>query len=500
MTDPLVITGRLVTFDDARPVIADGALYIGADERIAAVQDRGDPAPAGFDGARRLNSKGVVYPGLIDLHGHMVYNALALWSPPGRSVPYTSRDQWPSDRSYEGMISDPANALGALAGKALLKYVETKAVIGGTTAVQGSAKMAYPYEGWLVRNVEYETFVTGKKSVFQSVLPLRTAADYARHRKQMKAGSAFLYHLSEGTDPKLVGEYDKMRDADCLQPGFGAIHCTALTRANFDEWASHGGSVIWSPFSNLWLYAETTDVVAARDAGVRVCLGADWSPSGTKNLLGELKVADLVNRTRFAGALTDEELCRMATCDPADALGWGDRLGRLKPGLHGDVLVTSDRGGDPYRNLIESRERDVQFVAINGQPFFGTTALMKAAGATRAEPIRLGRLRRSIVLIYPGVQDADMGWAAVQADLATAVADPVARYLEIEKLHEVGKPPPWLMTDKPWDSPAITGKPVPVTVRIPPLDALTHDSAYFAAIKASPLHGGRLNGLAAYYA
>ena len=41
---------------------------------------------------------------------------------------------------------------------------------------------------------------------------------------------------------------------------------------------------------------------------------------------------------------------------------------------------------------------DVRFVAINGQPFYGTTKLMKAAGAQHAEPISLGRLRRSIQL------------------------------------------------------------------------------------------------------
>jgi hypothetical protein len=189
----------------------------------------------------------------------------------------------------------------------------------------------------------------------------------------------------------------------------------------------------------------------------------------------------------------------MAACNPADALGWGDRLGRLKVGLHGDVLVTTDRGGDPYRNLIESVERDVIFVAINGQPFYGTNQLMQATAAENAEPVKVGRLRRSIVLIYPGVPDADMGWADVLADIAKAKADPVARYLEIEKLHKLGKPPPWLMTDKPWDDPAHTGKEVPVTVAIPPLDSLTHDAAYFAAVKNSPLHGGLLDTVRDYY-
>jgi len=141
----------------------------------------------------------------------------------------------------------------------------------------------------------------------------------------------------------------------------------------------------------------------------------------------------------------------------------------------------------------------VLFVAINGYPFYGTYNLMRAAGAERAEPITVGRRRRRIVMIYPGIKDADMSWAAVRADIAEAVRDPVARYLKIENLHEVGKPPPWLQTNKPWDNPEVTGEPVPVTVRIPPLDPLVHGAAYFNAIERSPLHGKLLNGLRDYY-
>jgi 5-methylthioadenosine/S-adenosylhomocysteine deaminase len=506
MTTPLVLTGRVVTFDEAQPELADGAVYIGADELIAAVQPRTAPAPTGFDGARTVRTGGVIYPGLIDLHGHIAYNGLPLWSPPGRTEPYTSRYQWPSDRSYEGMISDPANALGALAGKAHLKYLETKAVVGGTTAIQGTAKTGRPYEGWLVRNIEHETFTTKKKTVYVSALPLRDDSDYEAQAKHLKDKLAFVYHLSEGTDPDLVEEYDKIRDEHCLAPGLAAIHCTALERANYDEWAPQGGSIVWSPFSNLWLYRDTTDVLAACAAGVRICLGADWSPSGSKNLLGELKVADLWNKTKLAGELKADEICAMATCNPADAINWGDRIGRLKAGLHGDVLVTTNRlPDDPHRNLIEALERDVLLVAINGQPFYGTTKLMRAAGAERAEPIRFGRLRRSIQLIYPDVPEADMGWQAVLDDIAEAIKDPLARYFKLEKQHgnpENEKKPLWLMTDKPWDNPKVTGKEVPIlpqVVRIPPPDSLVHDKAYFDAVQASPLHGGLLDGLREYY-
>jgi 5-methylthioadenosine/S-adenosylhomocysteine deaminase len=130
---------------------------------------------------------------------------------------------------------------------------------------------------------------------------------------------------------------------------------------------------------------------------------------------------------------------------------------------------------------------------------------MRAAGAQHAEPIRLGRLRRSVQLIYPDVPEADMGWKDVLADIAEATADPFARYIKLEKQHgnpENEKKPLWLMTDKPWDNPKVTNKPVPIlpqVVRIPPLDSLVHDTAYFKAVAASPLHGGLLDGVRDYY-
>jgi hypothetical protein len=73
-------------------------------------------------------------------------------------------------------------------------------------------------------------------------------------------------------------------------------------------------------------------------------------------------------------------------------------------------------------------------------------------------------------------------------------------WLKIEKFHKQGKKtPPWLKTDKPWDDPDVTGKPVSVTVQIPPLDSLVHDAAHFRAIKEAPLHGKLLDGLRSYY-
>jgi cytosine/adenosine deaminase-related metal-dependent hydrolase len=80
MTDPLVLLGRLVTFDPVQPIVDEGALYIGADEKIASVQKASDPLPDGFDGVRRISTRGVIYPRLTDLHGHRSTTA-SRWLP-----------------------------------------------------------------------------------------------------------------------------------------------------------------------------------------------------------------------------------------------------------------------------------------------------------------------------------------------------------------------------------------------------------------------------------
>jgi 5-methylthioadenosine/S-adenosylhomocysteine deaminase len=500
--EPLVVTGHVVTFDPPGAEIADGALYIDRDGIIQAVQQRTDPPPSGFDGAARAEMDGFVYPGLIDLHNHIAYNCLPLWIAPDQAVPWTSREQWPRDPDYKPSVSLPANALCHADGKAVLKYAETKAVVGGVTAIQGSAKVGRVYEGWMVRNVEEETFGTGKKTVNQSVLRFTSPEQFAAAKRDLDSDHAFLYHLSEGTDPKLIVDYGNVRDHQILAPKFLGIHSTALGGAQFTEWHTRGGSVVWSPFSNIWLYGATTDVIAARDAGMRICLGADWSPSGSKNLLGELKVADLYSRTQLGGKFSPQDLCAMATCNPADALGWPDKLGRLRPGLHGDFVAVRRRGEDAYRTLIDTTEQDVLLVAINGYPLYGTGELMDAAKAVSPEQIDVSpTLSRTISLRDPRIPDADMSWQDILTALSAVRADPGAARAAAAGREGGERRLLGLRPDKPWDDP--TAHPAlladAAAIAIPELDKLTHDAAYFARIAHAVIPAGQLDGLRGYY-
>src|SRR5688500_18673102 len=98
---PLVLFGRIVPVE-GEP-INDDALYL-AEERIVAVQKRGDDAPDGFEDATKVETKGTIYPGMLDLHNHLVYNVIAPWEVPKR---YDNRGQWQRDTSYAEQIKMP---------------------------------------------------------------------------------------------------------------------------------------------------------------------------------------------------------------------------------------------------------------------------------------------------------------------------------------------------------------------------------------------------------
>ena len=121
------------------------------------------------------------------------------------------------------------------------------------------------------------------------------------------------------------------------------------------------------------LYAQTTLIDDVRAQGVRVCLGSDWGPSGTKNLLGEMKVARIA-ADRFGYSITDADIVEMVTSNPGTLLErcWHRPIGRLVKGGFADVTVVRGRGrGKPWKRIVAATERDVALVVIDGVPRYG---------------------------------------------------------------------------------------------------------------------------------
>ena len=471
----LVLTGTVVTMVEGAEPIADGAVYIDDEGRVEAVQPSGDPVPAGYREAPRIDTGGTLFPGLVELHEHLVFATIPLWTPPATS--YESRYEWPVHPGYQRDIAEPAGVLGLLAGEALLGYAQLKSLAGGGTTVQGSARSSRPGAGWFLRDVEYETF-GGSVAPAVSVVGAVADADLQTFRRGAGPAGSLISHLAEGVASDLRRELSVVEDAGLLGPGFIGIHANALTADDLMTWGAHGGTLVWSPFTNLWLYERTADVVAARSAGLRVCLGSDWSPSGTKTVLGELKVAAHLNATRLGGAFTAEDLCAMVTRSPAEALGWDACIGTIEPGRQADITVVRRRSGG-HADLISAWEDDVLLVVLGGSPVYGETALMARTcrGAT-LEPLLDGT---SVAVGSGGAPSP----RAVLRDLEAVRRDPVAARARV--LEQPAAQRFWLGAAIPPAGFEDPGQPSDARLRattFPKLDTFVHDAVFRAKVAA----------------
>ncbi|MFC9589371.1 amidohydrolase family protein [Streptomyces sp. NPDC056944] len=418
--------------DGQDAVLGDGVLYINGGS-IDHVLPASAPPPADYLDVTPVETAGTAYPGLIELHNHLPYDILQLWRVPRR---FANRSQWGSGSNpdYRRLVTGPMRILGEdpESMPAVARYVEAKALINGTTTSQGIALFSNSgsrrmYRG-IVRNVEAtdDPELPEAKTRIADV----EAADARRFLARLQQPHRLLLHLAEGTDDRARAHFRALE----FEPGKWAItenlvgiHCTPLTAEDFQIMVEHGGSMVWSPLSNLLLYGKTADVAAAKAAGTLLGLGSDWSVSGSKGLLGELKAAQLTSAAGGA-VFTDRELISMATRNAAKILRWNQSIGSLSPGFHADIVVVRGQDGDPYTSLVAARDTDISLVVINGVARYGMTAIMEelTSDTTRLERLTDHVLAdRALNLHHPDADPAvgDLTLADATQRLTDALAD-----------------------------------------------------------------------------
>lgn len=392
--DSYGLEGHVVTMDEGFTELERGVVYIAAGE-IASVVPTDAPPPQGFEEAAIVNTGGTIFPGLIELHNHLTYDALPLWNVPQR---FENRDRWSGgamQQTYRKNISGPMTVLGRTPGlvEAVVRYVEAKCLLGGVTTSQGIALFsnqgAQAFFQGVVRNVETSK-IEGMPPALTRISDVE-ANDATAFLHRLRSSSCLLLHLAEGTDDAAHEHFEALQisgDDWAITNALAGIHCVALERKDFDVLAERGASIIWSPLSNLLLYGETAKVDQAKSAGLTIGLGSDWSPSGSKNLLGELKVARLFDEERKVFP-KDRDLVSLATREAARILRWETKLGSLEKGKRADLLILTGRADDPYERLLGARETTIRMVTIDGVPRCGATDLMGrfrlGAGTERIE-------------------------------------------------------------------------------------------------------------------
>jgi cytosine/adenosine deaminase-related metal-dependent hydrolase len=487
----LIDGATVVTMNDSHKVIEGAKVLVRYGKIVAIWTGRTPPAGVVIGQASVIEAgpEDLLFPGLINLHNHPSFNELHTWPPPsshaipsaGKSGtdPYSNRYQWGGGgaknppKSLQRLIQNPSEVLTANWGLHLfgeiVKYSEVAALLGGETSIQGVSD-GNEFDKILVRNVGSANAFGGKAASWvPSVESLISGTKDDDVRQAMHDGDidAWLVHLAEGVDQSSHEEFQTLKDNDLLTDMTVVIHGIALNGADFAAMRAapsnrpggvgdgRGAKLVWSPLSNLLLYGATANFYKAYKAGVLVSLGTDWSPSGSRTLLQELKIADvalrdprilgdsrelvpafsLQGRTGLQKLLAERALDRalvdMVTRNPALTLRWYDSVGSVEVGKAADLLLihrpSADQPGDSpsvYRELIDATEADVSLVLVGGEPLAGDVTVMHALKGRDTEIVTspLGGFDKAVDATKPSVVAGDQTVASIAAQLEVALS------------------------------------------------------------------------------
>ncbi len=85
-----------------------------------------------------LDTETIVFPGLMDMHNHIKYNVLPMWR--GGQAQYKNRFEWRGYNRYKQEVTGMMHGFNANGVCAAARWGELRALVGGTTSMQGGGE------------------------------------------------------------------------------------------------------------------------------------------------------------------------------------------------------------------------------------------------------------------------------------------------------------------------------------------------------------------------
>ncbi len=409
MTDVLLRGAGTILLGGPEWDEAEGDVLV-RDGRIAAVGgDLASDAPA----AHVVNCSGLtLMPGLVQTHVHLcqtLFRGLAEDLP---LLPWLRRRIWPLEAAH-----DPDSL------RASVELSVAELLLGGTTTVldmctthhhgvvfetleatglRAASGKAMMDEGEGVPEGLLETTLDSLRESFDLAERWDGAAGgrlrYAFAPRFVLSGSEELFrevgalakdryllhtHAAEHPEETRVVEEIKgkrnvrwLHDVGFLGPRTLVAHCVWVDDDEIDCLAGTGTQALHCPHTNLKLASGICEVKRLLEAGVNVSIGADGAPANNRlDAFSEMRQAALLSGLRAGpGALTAADVLTMATRRGAEALGWGESLGRIEPGREADLIAVDLETPhaapvpDAATALVYSaRADDVRHVLVQGE-------------------------------------------------------------------------------------------------------------------------------------
>ncbi len=410
--------GFLVTMDPSRSILRNG--YVVA--RDGWITDLGTGDPAFPPGARIVDAKGgIVLPGLINTHHHMLQSLVRAY-PPGSDQPlygwlkHLAPLWWQATPEHLFWAAQVAMAELMLSGCTLTvdhhyvftggnldwmdRLFESATLLGiRLHAARGAMDTGSEiYADWAIQPIGeilndfdrvaaiYDDPAAGS---FRRVALAPTAIlSASSHLYREAARYAEAHHLRLHTH---CGETPA--EIERTKALFGLRPIEVLFEAGWETdrvWVAHGihfsdpeitriGSagigIAHCPCSNMRLGSGICPVDKLFAAGARVSLGVDGSASNDSgHLLAEARQALLLARVaRGAGAMKVQKALELATIEGAACLGRSADLGTIEKGKCADLAIFpevdlfSSGAVDPIQGLVLCFPRKVETLIIHGK-------------------------------------------------------------------------------------------------------------------------------------
>jgi 5-methylthioadenosine/S-adenosylhomocysteine deaminase len=382
--DLLLTGGSVVTVDDERRVIEEGAVAIDGD-RIVAVGAAEELA--GYGATRTVDCRGkAVIPGLVDCHNHL-FQGLGRGLGEGMSLwPWLCDFMWPYSAAITPDEAEIAASLGAIesarAGTTAILDNHYSPADLDTTLRVAAAIEEVGLRGVVARGIFGEiTEVAKTHGLARSLFRYSPAEELDITRRAIEArppgsrvgmwpapinviyvdqglvgdsiqmardlGTGWHTHCSEArADPDIYLEAYGIRPVDWLYgegllgEGGTIAHGIWFDDKEVERVGETGTGVSYNPTSNQYLASGSIRLRDLRDAGAIVGVGTDGPGCGHRqDLFEEMKQSILIQRvhTLDPRASTAEEALELATREGARYLGID--AGILAPGKLADVVV-----------------------------------------------------------------------------------------------------------------------------------------------------------------
>jgi len=411
MQDILILNGTVVTMDQNRRILKDGAVAIRGD-RIAEV-GKSKELQKKYSGETIIDARNkLVLPGLVNLHAH-VTQTLCRVTCEDRGLDSLFDIMMPiktiatkEDLYTAGMVGylelirfgatcvvesspDAAKLAQAMQEVGLRGVVSEQINDANIETLRKARKFEYiPERGerLLKTNVKLIEEWDGKANGRIQCIFGPQAADFCSPDLLQKVREAankyrkfITIHLGQSTvevqhTQELYGKtpFQYLKDIDLLGPDVIAAHCYHITDEDIGILKATDTKVSHNPGINSkrgW----AAPLLKFLEHGITVGLGTD---NFYGDMVENMKLAIVSARIK-EGQGTEPKPMRvleMATVDGARALGLEHEIGSLEPGKKADVILVNMRRShlmpiiDPVANLIHSGNgNDVETVIIDGQ-------------------------------------------------------------------------------------------------------------------------------------